>query len=165
MDFGNVRLVGMTREDLQAAYKLRFDDTGRLIYVLPDDIIQNTVAAYNVTATSETGYSGSYGVPTGRYIAPANSGGCIQIVTGDCAPTSTYVRAAPWWNFDLSIVKQIRFTETKNFELRGEFLNAFNHPNFSFVANPGSSQNWGQVSSVNGTPDSRTVQVVMRINF
>ena len=32
--------------------------------------------------------------------------------------------------FDLSLVKQIRFTERTNFELRGEFLNAFNNINF-----------------------------------
>ena len=31
----------------------------------------------------------------------------------------------------MSLVKRFRFTEQKNFELRGEFLNAFNNINFN----------------------------------
>src|SRR5262249_47629516 len=38
-NFGNVRLVGMTRRDLQKAFKLRFDDAKGVIYLLPQDII------------------------------------------------------------------------------------------------------------------------------
>ena len=40
-------------------YKLRFDDANRIIYQLPDDIIQNTIKAYSFSPTSATGYSGS----------------------------------------------------------------------------------------------------------
>ncbi len=162
-DFGNVHLVGMTPKELEEAYRLYFDDANRKIYVLPQDIIQNTIAAFNVDPSSPTGYSATWGVPTGRYIAPANSQGCIQVVSGDCAPRHYYVRGEPFANVDLSVVKRFNFTEQKNFEVRGEFLNAFNHINFNYVANPSSSQTWGQVTSTQST--GRRVQLVARFNF
>ena len=41
-----------------------------------DDIIQNTVKAFSVSATAANGYS--QGAPTGRYLAPANGPDCIE---------------------------------------------------------------------------------------
>jgi hypothetical protein len=171
LNFGNVRLVGMTPQDLRNAVGLRFDDANKKVYYEPADIISNTLAAYNTSATSSTGYSTAYGIPTGRYIAPANSGGCIQVVSGDCAPTTLFVRGPRFTRFDLSIVKRIRFSESKNFELRGEFLNAFNYINFYGVANPSSSATWGQVTtaytdaSQQFDPGGRLIQIALRINW
>jgi hypothetical protein len=34
-------------------------------------------------------------------------------------------------NFDMSIIKKFSISETKRFELRGEFFNAVNHPQFT----------------------------------
>ena len=68
----------MSAKELQDAFKLRFDDAGKLVYMLPQDIIDNTVRAFSVSATSATGYS-DQGVPTGRYMAPANGPDCIEI--------------------------------------------------------------------------------------
>jgi len=171
LNFGNVRLVGMTPQDLRNAAGLRFDDANKKVYYYPTDIIANTLAAYNTSATTTTGYSTAYGVPTGRYIAPANSGGCIQVVSGDCAPTALYVRGPVFTRFDLSLVKRFRFTESKNLELRGEFINAFNYVNFYGVANPSSSSTWGQVttaytdSSQQFDPGGRLIQIALRINW
>jgi hypothetical protein len=160
--FGNVRVVGMTDQELQSAFKLRFDDANRIIYQLPDDIIQNTIKAYSFNATSATGYSGE--APTGRYFAPARGADCISIFTEDCAPRNHYVRGAIWNNVDMSLVKQFRFTENKNFELRAEFLNAFNEVNFNYVTScTGSGLNICQVGGVQGA--SRRIQLVMRLNF
>jgi hypothetical protein len=163
LNFGNVRLVGMTLQDLRSAVGLRFDDAKRQIYYEPEDIRLNTIAAYNYSATTSTGYSAAFGVPTGRYVAPANSGGCVQVVAGDCAPNTTYVRGPWFWNFDLSFVKRVRFTEQKNMEFRGEFLNAFNQINFNGVTCTSSSQTCGQVTGSQG--GSRVIQVVLRLNF
>jgi hypothetical protein len=163
LNFGNVRLVGMTLKDLQKAVGLRFDDANRLVFYEPADIIQNTIAAYNVSATTSTGYSAAYGVPTGRYIAPANSGGCIQVVSGDCAPLTNYVRGPRFQQFDLSLVKKIRFAEQKNLEFRAEFLNAFNNINFVGSTCTSSTQTCGQITSTNSNP--RYIQGVLRINF
>ena len=163
INFGNVRLVGMTHEELQNVVGLRFDDANKQIYYQPDDMLKNTIAAYNVSATTSTGYSAAFGVPTGRYVAPANSGGCIQIVAGDCAPNTLYVRGPWFWNFDLSLVKKVRFTEQSNLEFRGEFLNAFNQTNFNGTSCASTSQTCGQVSGQQGGP--RAIQLVLRINF
>jgi hypothetical protein len=153
----------MSDADLQGVFQLRFDDANRIIYQLPDDIIQNTIKAYSFSATSATGYSGE--APTGRYFAPARGADCISIFTEDCAPRNHYVRGPKWNNVDMSLVKQIRFTEQKNFELRAEFLNAFNETNFNYLGNSctGSSNNICQVTGVQGA--SRRIQIVMRLNF
>jgi hypothetical protein len=172
LNLGNVNLVGMTVKDLQDAYALRFDDANKIIYIFPQDIIDNTYKANNVSATSTTGYSAS-GAPSGRYIAPANSNGCIQVVTGDCAMRALIIHGPNFVRFDMSAVKRIRFTETKNFELRAEFLNAFNNVNFLGNTNLTnfSSTTFGQVTSayrdVNNTqdPGGRLIQFVLRINF
>ena len=66
---------------LQQAMKIRktTDANGNgVVFYLPDDIILNTRRAFNSTATG----FGSLGAPTGRYFAPANSGGCVQQFVG-----------------------------------------------------------------------------------
>ena len=55
----------------------------------------NTRRAFSQSTSDPTGYS-SLGVPSGRYIAPANYPGCIQLVAGDCAPRTLLIRA-PWF--------------------------------------------------------------------
>jgi hypothetical protein len=59
----------MDVDEFRKAIDLRFAANGQA-YILPDDIIQNTVRAFAVSATSPTGYT--LGVPTGRYLTPAN---------------------------------------------------------------------------------------------
>ncbi len=170
LDFGNVTLVGMTPQELQQEFKLRFDDANKIIYNLPQDIIDNTIRAFSVSATAATGY-GSLGAPTGRYIAPANSKNCIQVVGGDCAPQNLYVNGPSFARYDLSVIKKVRIAERINFELRGEFLNAFNNINFFGATCASSSATCGQVTTsyrdVNNTqdPGGRLVQIVARLNF
>jgi hypothetical protein len=175
LNFGNVRLVGMTLQDLRGAIGLRFDNVSKpnVIYYEPADIITNTIAAYNTSATTSNGYSTAYGVPTGRYVAPANTASCIQIYNGQCAPLTNYVRGVRFQRFDLSLVKRIRFTETKNFEFRGEFLNAFNNINFNASGGicTSSSPSCGQFAAAyrdpnqQNDPGGRLLQLVARINF
>jgi len=179
LNFGNVKLVGMTLQDLRNSLGLRFDDAKKLIYYEPADIIANTIAAFNTSATTSTGYSAAYGVPTGRYIAPANTATCIQVYSGECAPLTNYVRGLRFQRFDVSLVKRFRFAETKNFELRGEFLNAFNNINFNpsgGICTPSGTSTTvgatcGQFSSAyrdpnqQNDPGGRLIQLVMRINF
>ncbi len=170
LSFGNVRLVGMTEKDLQKVYKLRFDDAGKIVYILPQDIIDNTIAAFSVSATSPTGY-GSRGAPTGRYFAPANGPDCIQVVNGDCAPHNIYVTGPKFVRFDLSAVKRVQLVGRTNFEFRAELLNAFNNINFTPVAQTGTSLTQNQITAgyrdVNGTqdPGGRLVQFVFRVTF
>jgi hypothetical protein len=164
--------VGMTREDLQDAGGLYFDDANKKVWAFPQDIRDNTYKAWNVSATSSSGYSAS-GSPTGRYIAPANSASCIQVVTGDCAPRAVILTGPPFVRFDMSAIKKIRLTESANVEVRAEFLNAFNNINFLGNTNMTSftSASFAEVTTayrdVNNTqdPGGRLIQFVLRINF
>ena len=177
-NFGNVQLVGMTRNDLQKVTKMRFDGALKEAYFLPADIILNTRRAFNVSATDPTGY-GTLGVPTGRYIAPASRGNCIEAFTGQCGTTNLVLTGPRFDRYDLSVIKKFRITEKTNFELRAEFLNAFNHINY-IVGNPANDVNtiggfgnatFGQVTqayrdtSTTNDPGGRLVQIVARFNF
>lgn len=177
-NFGNVQLVGMTRSDLQKVTKMRFNDAGKIAYFLPQDIIDNTIKAFNVSATSANGF-GTAGAPTGRYIGPASAANCIEAFTGQCGTTNLVLNGPRFDRYDMSIIKKFRITEKTNFELRGEFLNVFNHINF-IVGNPGNDVNviggfgsatFGQVTqayrdtSTTNDPGGRLVQIVARFNF
>src|SRR5262249_46938186 len=142
MDLGNVRLVGMTRDELQKMYKFYIKDnpsTGvKEVWMLPDDVILNTRRAFSTVNTTTDGYSTSLGAPTGRYIAPANSASCIQIRPGDCAPRSVLL-LAPWFNrVDFGAVKRFDGGGPTNIEVRFDVLNLFDNANFTPVANAGS---------------------------
>ncbi|MGH9842101.1 MAG: carboxypeptidase regulatory-like domain-containing protein [Blastocatellia bacterium] len=177
-NLGNVQLVGMTRSDLQKAVKMRFDDAGKVAYFLPQDIIDNTRRAFNVSATSADGWS-TLGAPTGRYFAPASNRNCIEAFFGQCGATNLVVYGPRFDRYDLSIVKKTKITEHVDFEFRAEFLNAFNHINF-IVGNPANDVNviggfpnatFGQVTqayrdlSTTNDPGGRLIQLVGRINF
>ena len=178
LDFGNVRLVGMSEKDLRNAFKLRFDDAGQVIYMLPEDIIDNTVKAFSVSATSPTGYS-SLGPPSGRYLAPANGPDCIELARsdlddvssgyGDCANRSLVVTGPALYRFDLSIGKRIPLAGRATALFRAEFLNAFNTPWFSpvtYVGNNGDAQpNIADRYRVTAADSGRVVQLIWRINW
>ena len=168
LDFGNLQLVGMTDQDLKDSVGVWFDDAKRIAYYYPKDIIDQSYKAYSYDAGGFT-----LGAPAGRYAAPAGSakgGNCIQIIAGDCAPRHHYFRGPRFMRFDLSLVKQIRFAEKRSFELRAEFLNAFNNINFYGVSSIGGLSS-GQVTSAytdasnQQDPGGRLVQIVLRLNF
>jgi hypothetical protein len=142
-DFGNVRLVGMTKAQLQKMYKYYITPnpaTGiEEVWMLPADVITNTRRAFSTINTTLDGYSTSLGVPTGAYFAPANSADCIQVVAGDCAPRSLML-LAPWFvRFDMGVTKRFDIHGSMNLEVRMDVLNVFDKPNFYPVANPGTS--------------------------
>jgi hypothetical protein len=183
---GNVQLVGMDVKELQQAVDAR-KLPNRTVAFLPEDIIINTRRAFSVSATG-AGY-GALGAPTGRYIAPANSNGCIQAFVGGCGFANLILEGPRFVRFDMSLVKKIRFNETKNIEFRVELLNAFNNINFlvggsSAVDDPKltgtnlglqtpnyGAANFGLITSAyqdistTNDPGGRPVQFVFRFNF
>ena len=59
VDYGNVRLVGITPDDLAKMHKLRksTDPNNQyrtLVWMLPEDVIDNTIKAFSVSATGYT---------------------------------------------------------------------------------------------------------------
>ncbi|MGE3345073.1 MAG: hypothetical protein AB7L71_16750, partial [Vicinamibacterales bacterium] len=174
MNFGNVRLVGMTVDELTDMYKFyrrTNASTGRTeVWMLPEDVILNTRRAFSVSSTTDDGYS-SLGAPTGRYIAPANSASCIQIVAGDCAPRAVLVRA-PWFTrIDIGVTKRFTIKGNMNIEVRGDVLNLFDNINFNPVANPGGGATIFQVTSAytdasnTYDPGGRLGQLMIRFNW
>ena len=173
IDFGNVRLVGMTPSDVQDMFKLRFDDAGKKVWMLPQDIIDNTIRAFSVSATSPTGY-GAGGAPSGRYFAPANGPDCIEIDNGadygDCGTRSLVMTGPMLQQHDVSIAKRVRVIGRTNFEFRLEMLNAFNNANFIPVSGvgttfTGNNINNYEVTGLTGTNTSRIIQLVSRFNW
>jgi hypothetical protein len=167
--FGGLQLVGITEEELRKNFKLRFDDANKIIYNLPQDIIDNSRRAFNPSATDPTGYS-TLGVPTGRYLAPASGTTCTEVISGDCTRQQLIVTGPQFTRFDLSMIKRVKFNERANFEFRAEFLNAFNYVNFfgsGSIGGTTSSQTTSAYQDINNTqdPGGRLIQFVLRINF
>lgn len=183
LDFGNVRLVGMSKGELRKEFKLRFDNAGRAVYMLPDDIVDNTFKAWSVSATSPTGY-GPEGPPSGRYIAPANGPDCVEIAQGfgDCGLNSVIVTGPSLRRYDFSVVKRVPLAGNVKLEFRAELLNAFNTPWFEattgnvngpegnnltdFRETPlYNSRDQFRLDNLNGTETSRVIQLISRISW
>jgi hypothetical protein len=172
LDFGNVQLVGMTLDELRHEYKVQFRNSPQgvpTVYMLPQDIIDNTIRAFNVSATSATGYAGP--PPTGRYIAPANNPACVQIVRGDCAPANTFVYGPTFARVDFSFRKTFPLGGSRNVQFEFDLLNAFNAIGFNAVAQASAAATINQVTSaytdINNTfdPGGRLGQLMFRINW
>jgi hypothetical protein len=155
----------MTKQDLQKMYKPRIDAEGK-VWMLPQDVMENTVKAFNWSATSPTGLAGD--APTGRYIAPAQSADCIEWISssyGTCGTRSLVLTSPLYWNFDLSVAKQIPIKGRINFDFRAEVFNAFNNTIFSapgMIGYGSTMDNWEITSTY---LSGRTVQMVFRVNF
>ena len=152
MDFGNVRLVGMTEEELHDIYKFyeKSNPTTGIdeVWMLPDDVILNTRRAFSISNTTVDGYSTSLGAPEGRYLAPANSANCVQVRAGDCAPRNIMV-LAPWFKrFDIGAAKRIGVGGSRNVEVRFDFLNVFDTPNFTAVGGAGTNTAAGTAATI-----------------
>jgi hypothetical protein len=168
VNLGNVRLVGMTADDVFDMYKLRIDHGGQKVWMLPEEVIDNTIKAFSVSATSPTGYS-SLGAPSGRYFAPANGPDCIEPDPegdfGDCGVRQLVVTGPMFQQHDISIGKRVNIVGRTNFEFRLEMLNAFNQHNFEPEGGIGNDIADYEVTGLLGTNTSRVIQFVTRINW
>ncbi len=168
VNLGNVRLVGMNENDVQQMFKLRFDDAGKQLYNFPQDVIDNTIRAFAVSATTASGYAGV--APTDRYFTPANGPDCIELENnvGNCGTGDLVVRGPLFQLYDVRVSKRTTIVRNVNFEFAAEMLNAFNHANFTPIAGVGSSTIAGyQLTGLQGpnTTFGRIVQLVTRINW
>jgi hypothetical protein len=185
VNFGNVQLVGMTRKDLQKAIGIYRDQPNSdntpfsgQVYYLPLDIRLNTFRA-NSTSFTAAGAVYTQGAPSGKFIAPAGFGNCVQAIVGGCGFNNLVIKGPSFFRFDLSVSKKVKFTERMNLEMRAEALNAFNNINF-LVGGAGNDVNGGgalnsgffgrytaayQDTSTTNDPGGRLVQLVLRLNF
>jgi hypothetical protein len=175
----NVQLVGMTVKELQQSvgvYK-----KASVVRYLPDDIITNTIAAFNVDVTSATGYSSANGVPTGRFIAPAGYGNCQARYPGECGFRRLVLYGPGFFKLDASLGKKIIIDEKRNVELRATFFDVLNRTNWRVG---GWTGNFTNVTNMNAAtfgelgantafqdpfgsndPGGRIIDLTLRINF
>jgi hypothetical protein len=166
VDFGNVQLVGFNEDELWNMYKLR-KDTDRHVWMLPQDVIDNTVRAFSVDATAASGYS-ELGPPTGRYFAPASGPDCLETIStdhGDCGVRTLVLRGPMFKEVDLSVMKVVPIKGRVRAEFRIEMLNAFNFTNFVPVTGIGDDPTDYEVTGLTGTNAARVVQLVSRISW
>ncbi len=173
VDFGNVRLVGFNEKDLQKMMKIRMttDATNQyrtLVWQLPQDIVDNTIKAFNLTPT---GYAS--GDPTGRYFAPANGPDCLETAVtsytsstagyGDCGAGSVVVTGPKIIRWDMNLVKQIPLAGKLTAEFQIQVFNVFNRVNFNPNSYVGTTQDSYQVTGA--VDQSRTGQMAFRITW
>ena len=69
------------------------------------------------------------------------------------------------WNDDLSITKMVPIGEKVRFNLQGEFLNVFNHPNWSNPTTSIQSAGFGTTGTVSNISGPRVVELRANITF
>jgi hypothetical protein len=75
------------------------------------------------------------------------------------------LREAPTKNIDLGVQKEFQM-ERVHAEIRGDFLNVFNHPIYGGSWNITNHFDWGPVGQVQGTRnDPRNVQLALKLSF
>ena len=72
------------------------------------------------------------------------------------------VRGPGYVNWDFSALKNIRLTETKELQFRGELFNFLNHTNFRLPVSDIESPTFGQVQS---DVSPRVIQVALKFLF
>jgi hypothetical protein len=169
VDFGNVRMVGFDEDDLWDMYKLRINENQR-VFMLPQDVIDETVKAFSTSPTSATGY-GAQGPPSGRYFAPAMGPDCLETIAagyGDCGTRTLAVRGPMFKEVDISVMKVVPIVNRVRAEFRVEMLNALNWVNYVPVAststNPANHEISGN-AGLTGTNTARVIQLVSRISW
>lgn len=181
IQIGNVQLVGMTVKELQKAVKVR--KNASTVTWLPDDIIENSIRAFNTNILGPGGYATTgtfFGAPSGRYLAPAGIGNCRAAIGGTCGFNNLIIYGPSFFKLDVGINKRFEIRERFSVELRANLLDALNHTNFKvggFGANTAVSgcctATFGQLGSNSGyrdnnttnDPGGRVIDLQLRVNF
>lgn len=163
-DLGNVRVVGMSEDEVRQLFKLRIEQPD-IAYSWPQDIVENTMRAYSTSATSPTGY-GALGPPSGRYFAPANGPDCLEEIAngyGDCGVRSLIVTGPMLKTFDLSVRKVTRLKAKLTYEFSLDIFNLFN--TVGWAANTGIGGDELSEYQVGLPGSARTMQIGNRISW
>ena len=84
------------------------------------------------------------------------------LTLGTAARLYSSIRGFPTRNEDLSLQKAVFLSEKVRFQLRGDFLNAFNRHTLGGITTSINSASFGQVTSVSG---NRQIQIAARFDF
>ena len=154
---GGVILQNLTTAQLQSEMSIRKTTApagNGVLYFLPQSLINNSLAANQITGTLD---------PTQPYIAPPTTPGQIG---------NQVFLYGPWFQlWDVSLTKRTRIHESQVLEFRATALNIFNHPNFFLGTLGVNSGSFGQTTSayndINSTnnPGSRILEFELRFSF
>ncbi len=137
-----------------------------VVYYLPLEFINNTLAAFEQGGKTLANLN-----PALPYIGPPTEAGKLG---------NRIFLYGPWFTrWDLNLMKRTRISEKTDFEFRVQFLNAFNHQNFTIqttgtdAATSGIGATFGQTTNayrdftVSGTndPGGRLIEFQLRLNF
>ena len=122
---GGIRLVGVTKRELQSQIRPR------------------RVQGHPFVSLFDPKYISAQGQANNSYISPNFDAGTIG--------TLMWLHSPKWINTDLSLTKVFDVYKGVRFSLQGEFLNAFNHPEWTGMDTGVQDNTFGTTSStVNG---------------
>jgi hypothetical protein len=145
-------------------FTVRIDPANKnKVWMLPQDVIDNTVRAFDVNATSATGY-GSQGPPSGQYFAPANGPDCMETIQdyGQCGSRSLVVTGPLFAQVDIALAKRVNITSRVTFEFMAQILNVFDRVNFIPVGGIGNRPDNYEVTSQD---NQRQAQLSWRVSW
>lgn len=165
--FANAIIGGWQLQGIWQAQSGTPLDLGNLVYF--GDPSKLRVNAHSVDGTFDT--SGFYftdaAVQTNGVVDPAKQRNDSRIQLSN--NIRTFPSRLPGFRgqglnlWDLSMIKNFGITEGIKVQLRGEFLNAFNHPQFEDPNRSPTSSNFGKITGQNNL--ARNVQLALKIIF
>jgi hypothetical protein len=164
-----VTLHNISTKQLQDLVDIRKTTVNGLgvVFYLPDSIIQNSQAAFEVGGKTLADLDES-----APYIGPPTTAGELG--------SRIFLNGPMTMRFDLNLVKRTRITERVNFEARMQLLNAFNRTDFYILSATADARTvavnasgFGQTRAayrdftVSGTndPGGRVIEFQFRLNF
>jgi hypothetical protein len=139
-------LTGMSFQELKNAMGVYKTALG-VFFIDPKNL--------NITTNPNTGALATAVLKDGIMAAPA---------AGSYGTMSRNVINGPnFTQFDFSITKRTYYTERRSMDLKVNFLNAFNHPNFGYTSSNFDSSSFGQITGTRGSP--RIINFVLTLNF
>jgi hypothetical protein len=168
-NFADALFGGWQLQGIWQAQSGRPLELGNLYFNGDPSTLRANINGSNVDATFDT--SGFYftdaAVRIGGLVDPARQRNDPRIRLAEnirTFPTRlSGFRGQPLNLWDLSLIKSFFFNETMRLQLRGEFLNAFNHPQFNNPNPDPTSSSFGKTTSQANLP--RNVQLGVKLIF
>lgn len=167
--FADAILGGWQVQGIWQAQSGRPLELGNLYFNGDLSQLRATINGSTVDAVFDTGgfYFTDDAVRVGGQISPARQRSDARIRLQDNIRTFPSrlagLRGQALNLWDLSLIKSFFFTETTRLQLRGEFLNAFNHPQFNNPVLDPTNSSFGKVTSQANLP--RNVQLGIKLIF
>jgi hypothetical protein len=98
-----------------------------------------------------------------RRLDPTKVVGAEAFISGNLPPTDGAYRNPPFFQMDLSLMKNFPVRESWYFQIRGEAQNAFNFRGFGVYNTSIGTANYGLITTAGNTP--RQIQLSARFNF